>query len=112
MANTRDRENSLLASFLYADDMGMDKSGSFELDTSIFTSKFRQRVAGKINDETAAEKFYGYLSITLEAMTEGTVYEQEWADILAQTPFPLHIAKRIHSDLIKESQKRVAGRLR
>jgi len=109
MANTIDRENSLLASFLYADDVGTDKSDTFILDVKIFTSKYRKRLAEKINAETENEKLFGYLSVTIEDVTKGTPFENEWLNILVQTPFPFSVSKRIHDDLQKEFKVRVAG---
>ena len=105
--NTIDRENSILASFLYANDMGADTTEAFQLNPNIFTSAYRRATANKINDETNGEKYYGYLSITLEAHTKGTVYEQDWLDILSQTPMPFSVIKRIHSDLEHEYSNRL-----
>jgi len=107
-----DRENAVLASFLYADDMGTDKKQSFELDSRIFTSSYRRATANKINDETNNDKMYGYLSVTLQDLTANTMYEQEWINILAQTPLPFSMAKRIHNDLIVEFNNRIAKGLR
>ena len=107
--NTIYRENSLLSSFLYADDIGADKSKVFIIDPNIFTSSFRRAVADKINDETNTDKMYGFLSVTLGDHTLGTTYEQEWVDILAQTSMPFTVVERIHKDLKKEYMKRKAG---
>ncbi len=107
MANTIDRENAVLASFLYADDMGTDKTQAFELDSNIFTSSYRRATANKINDETNGDKQYGYLSVTLGDLTEGTEFEQEWINILAQTPMPFSVVKRMHNDLEIEYKKRL-----
>ncbi len=112
MANSIDRENAVLASFLYSDDMGTDKTESFELDSNIFTSSYRRATANKINDETNGDKQYGYLSITLEALTENTEFEQEWINILAQTPMPFSVVKRIYADLQKEYKARIVKGLR
>lgn len=112
MSNTPDRENAILASFLYADDMGTDKKEAFTLDSNIFTSEYRRATANKINDETSKDKMYGYLSITIEEHTKGTTFEQDWIDILAQTPMPFSVVKRIHDDLQKEHKNRLAGRFR
>jgi len=108
----KDRENAVLASFLYADDMGTDKTDAFKLEEKAFTSSYRRATANKINDETANAKEYGYLSITIEGLTEGTEFEQDWINILAQTPLPFSMAKRIHNDLIVEFNNRIAKGLR
>ena len=110
--NIIDRENAVLASFLYADDLGMDKSQTFELDQKVFTSSYRRATANKINDETNGDKLYGYLSITLEGHTEGTAYEQDWIDILAQTPMPFPVIKRVHDDLVLEYKQRTTKAFR
>ncbi len=110
--NTIDRENAVLASFLYADDMGTDKSQVFVLDSNIFTSSYRRATANKINDETNSDKMYGYLSVTLQDLTEGTEFEQDWINILAQTPMPFSVVKRICDDLKEEHKRKIAKGLR
>lgn len=107
MVSTICRENSILASFLYANDVGTDTSEAFVLDQSAFTSSFRRATANKINDETNGDKMYGFLSVTLQDHTAGTSYEQDWIDIIAQTPMPLSVVKRMHEGLLQEhSDKR------
>ena len=110
--NIIDRENAVLASFLYADDVGTDKTQAFNLDSNIFTNEYRRAVANKINDEMDGDQFMGYLSITLEGQTEGTVFEKDWIDILAQTPMPFSVVNRIHNDLKVEYKKRLARSFR
>ncbi len=94
-----DRENAVLASFLYADDMGEDTSKAFLLSEDAFTNSFRKRVATKINATTSTDKTYSVLSYDIEYSIENTIYEQQWIDILAQTPLPLTLAKRYHDDI-------------
>jgi len=105
--NIIDRENAILASFLYSDDMGTDKTQAFILDDVVFTSSYRRATANKINDETKGDKMYGYLSITLEGHTEGTIYEQDWIDILAQTPMPFNVINKVYDDLVVEHKSRI-----
>ena len=112
MAKTIDRENAVLASFLYSDDMGTDKTQAFELDSNIFTSSYRRATANKINDETSGDKQYGYLLVTLGDLTEGTEFEQEYINIMAQTPMPFSVIERMSDDLKVEYKKRLAGRFR
>ena len=112
MSNTIDRENSLLSSFLWADDIGSNKDNAFKLNSNIFTSEFRRAVANKINDETDNEKMYGFLSVTLGDHTSGTKFEQDWIDIIAQTPLILCQAKRMHDDLKTEHKERIAKAFR
>lgn len=110
--NTIDRENCILSSFLYADDMGMNKDEAFVLNESIFTSSYRRATASKINDETNNDKYYGYLSVTLQEHTKDTRFEQDWTDIISQTPLPFSVVKRIHSDLAMEYKNRISKGLR
>ena len=112
MSNTIDRENSLLSSFLWADDIGSNKDNAFKLNSNIFTSEFRRAVANKINNETDNEKMYGFLSVTLEDHTAGTTYEQEWIDIIAQTPMTFESSKRMHENLEVEYKERLAKAFR
>ena len=96
-----DIENAVLASFLYADDMGEDTSKSFILSEDAFTSDFRRRVAIRINATTTIDKAYSVLSYDIEYKIGGTIYEQPWIDILAQTPLPFSLANRYHDDIKK-----------
>lgn len=110
--NTINTENAILASFLYADDIGFDKADTFELNSKLFTSSYRRAVADKINDETNHDKMYGFLSITLEEHTKNTSYEHEWTDILAQTPYPIAQSKRLHEKLEEAYKERIAKAFR
>jgi len=105
---TLNRENSLLATFLYADDNGINKDNVFALNSRIFTSDFRRAVANKINDETINDKMYGYLGVTLRDHTSGTKFEQDWIEIEAQTPYDINAAKRMHDQLEVEYKERLA----
>ena len=46
-------------SFLYANDMGEDTDGAFMLDTTVFDSEFRQKVAQHINTCTDGDRVMG-----------------------------------------------------
>ena len=105
-----DRENAVLASFLYADDMGTDKTDTFILAVDAFTTDFRRRVANKINTTTTVNKHYSLLSYELEYAIESTQYEQEWLNILAQTPLPFSLAKKYHNDIVIVHRNRILGR--
>jgi len=72
------------------------------LSEDAFTSDFRRRVATKINATASVDKAYSVLSYDLESSIENTPYEQDWINILAQTPLPLTLAKRYHDDIRKE----------
>lgn len=102
-------ENAVLAAFLYADDMGTDKKDAFILESSAFTSSYRRAVADKINDATGGDKMYGFLSVTLEDQTAGTKFEQEWIDIISQSPLPFTVAKRYHAKLQEAYKQRLLG---
>ncbi len=99
--NVADKENAVLASFLYANDMGEDTSSTFLLSEDAFTSDFRRRVAIKINATTTVDKTYSLLSYEIENAVEDTIYEQNWLDILSQTPLPLTLALKYHDDIRK-----------
>ena len=112
-----DRENAVLASFLYADDMGEDTSKAFQLSEDAFTSDFRRRVAVKINATTATDKAYAVLSYDIENKIGGTVFEQQWNEIvsasgLSQTPLPFSLALRYHDDIRKAYDNNIAKGLR
>ena len=110
--NTIDREHSILATFLYADDTGINKDNTFKLDQNVFTSEFRRAVANKINDETETDKMYGFLSVTLEEHTKNSKFEQDWIDIISQSPMTFNSSKRIHEALELEYKERVAKAFR
>ena len=109
---TINRENALLATFLYADDFGIDKTDAFILDSNIFTSSYRRALANKINDETKGDKFYGYLLTTVGDLTVGTKFGQEYMDILDQTPLCFSVAKRYYDDLEVAYKERIVKGLR
>ena len=110
----KDRENSVLASFLDVDDLLMDKENTFLLSEDAFTSSFRKRVATKINATTSTDKAYGFLRYELETSISGTIYEHEWLEISsinAQTPLPLTLAKRYHDDIREAYNKKDGDRI-
>ena len=102
----QDIENSILATFLYANDMGDNIEDAYKLDTAIFTSPYRQRIAEKIND--VQDGAYGFLSYEIEESTQGTVYEQDFINILAQTPLGIKYSKKYHDKLQSEKRMEVA----
>lgn len=104
----RDRENAVISAFLFANDTFDELSNAFVLDEGIFSTTFKQRIAVKLNEETNGGKMYGYQSITIESAIEGTGLMAEWIEILAQTPLPLSVAKRVYEDLEKEHKQRIA----
>ncbi len=91
-------ENAILSTFLFANEMSNDLSWIFKLDTSIFSNPFRKRVAEKIN--AVEDDAYGFLSYELEESVSGTQFEQDFIDILAQTP--LSNTKKYHDKLVED----------
>lgn len=98
--NRNDIENAILSTFLLANDMSNDLSWIFKLDTSIFSSKFKKRVAEKIN--AVEDGAYGFLSYTIEESVIGTPYEQDFIDVLAAHPIT-HV-KKYHDKLVKDDE--------
>ena len=106
---TFNTENAVLATFLYADDMGYNKNDAFKLDSNVFTNSYRRAVANKINDETDSDKMYGFLSVTLEEQTANTKFEQDWIDIISQSPLTFNVAKRYYERLQEAHKQRLLG---
>lgn len=111
MANTINRENTLLSAFLFADTIPNNTENTFKIDSNIFTSSFRRSLANKINDETSCDKYYGLLIETIEDHVMGTNNELEWMNILSANPMPLSVCSRIHIKLVSEYKSRVKDRL-
>ncbi len=107
-------ENAVLCSFLFMDDvqMGGEHSFIFELNTKIFTSKYRQSVAEQINKESAGDRCFSMLNVTLEEKTHKTVYESNWLDILGQSWIPLTLAKQYYRLLEQEYRNRIIRSVR
>ena len=101
-----DIEDAVLATFLFANDFGLNMDDVFVLDVTVFNTKYKQRVAEQIN--SVQDGFYGYLMTQIEAKTAGTVYEQELINIMAQTPLTFLQAKKYYVDMVKESRLRGA----
>ncbi len=99
-------EDAVLSTFLFANDFGLDMNDVFKLDLTAFSTKYKQRVAEQINN--VQDSFYGYLMTQIEAKTVGTIYEQEFINIIAQTPLTFVQAKKYHDDLVKANRLRGA----
>ena len=91
-------ENAILSTFLFANEMSNDLSWIFKLDTSIFSSPFRKRVAEKMN--AVDDEAYGFTSYEIEESVSGTQFEQDFIEILAQTP--LSNAKKYHDKMVED----------
>lgn len=99
-------EDAILATFLYANEYDLNMDDVFKLNTTVFTTKYKQSVAKQIN--SVQNSFYGYLMTQLEAKTVGTAYEQDFINIIAQTPLTFIQAKKYYDELVKESRLRGA----
>jgi len=97
-------ENAILSTFLYANDTTPNLGWIFKLETSIFTSPFRKRIAQKINE--VEDGAYGFLAYEIEESVTGTNFQTDFMDILTQTP--LSIVKKYHDKLVKEDMMEVA----
>lgn len=99
-------QNAILATFLYANDTGEDLSQVYTLDTNIFTSPFRKRIAEKIN--AVEDNAYGFLSWSIQDSIADTNYEHEWTDLLSQTSLGLGFSKKYHDKLVADALLEVA----
>ncbi len=95
-------ENSILSTFLFANDMGENLDNVFKLDISIFKSKYRQRVAEQINNVT--DGFYDTLRIEMAEKSKTTKYEQEFIDLIAQIPITLPVAHRYYKKIVDDDR--------
>lgn len=103
-----DRENAIISSFLFANDVHENLDDAFILDESIFSTNFKKRIVAKLNEETNGDQMYGYQNIAIEEKVKDTPLVVEWIEILAQNPIPLSVAKRLYDDLVKERMQRIA----
>jgi len=93
-----DIEYSILSTFLWSQDMGLNIDDAFILAPSVFTGTNKQ-IALAINKETDNEQLYSLLNITTE-----TKYPVEWLEIAQKTPLVFTIANRLHTRLIEEQR--------
>ena len=84
-------QQSILATFLWANDMGTDTKDAFTLNQHHFTED-RYLIASKINEVTTTEdRYYGILNLELENTSP-----VEWLNISTKTPLLFEMAKKIH----------------
>jgi len=87
-------QRAILASFLWANDMGTDTAYAFPLNQHLFTGD-RYLIASKVNEITETEdKFYGILNLEIENTSH-----QEWLELSKTTPIPFTLAKKYHDNL-------------
>lgn len=108
MGINTDIQQSILSSFLFANDTGDNVEKAFVLDESVFTTPLTLRIAQKINEETKSDRMYGFQLISMENDLIHTKHAMEWIEIIAQTPIPLTVASRLHSKLILKAKQRIA----
>ena len=98
----RNIQCALLSSFLWSDDMGIDKKDAFRVDVSVFDNDFKQ-IAEKINDTTETnERFYSLLNLQIENAAPSQHFE-----IATQTPLPFSLAKKYHEQLVKDRNNKI-----
>ena len=108
MDRNTDIEQSILATFLFANDMGDDLSKTFILDKDMFTTSLTKRLVEVINDETVSDKMYGFQCASIDDDIKGTQFEHEWLQILSQTSISLLVAQRLYAKLVKKMKQRIA----
>jgi len=97
-----DIQRATLASFLWADDLGLDTKDAFLLDPYVFDGD-RRVIAHKINDTTQTEdRFYSLLNMRIQ-----NEVPHEWMEISTYTPFSLERAKLYHDDLVRERNNKI-----
>ena len=89
----RNIQETIVSSFLWADDMFMDKTDAFILDTNRF-DKDLNLIIQLINKETEDEKMYGRLNVELEYTMPNT-----WLELSTITPMPFSVLKRLYAKL-------------
>ena len=95
-------QRSILSTFLWADDLGMDKRKAFMLDESLFTGQTKQ-IAKMINAVTATDdRYYGLLNLNLENNPQ---LHQEWLFIAEeQTPMTFRTSKAYYTQLLEKNK--------
>lgn len=76
-------ECAVLSTLLYADDYGIEK---IQINPEHFYHPFNKRVAEYIHKLMQRDRCLGILIYKLTDVVEGTQWEVNWLDILAQTP--------------------------
>lgn len=100
--NHNNIENAILSSILFTNDMGENIEDVFKLDSSVFSTKFKQRVAEQINNVT--DGYYGFLMTQIEEKCIGTAYEQDFIDLIAQKPMTLGMANKYYNKLVTDKR--------
>lgn len=95
------RLKAVISAFLFASEPTDKKEDKFIIQKDITKDKFLGRLIEKINKTEFDE--LPLLSVVLEEKIQGTIYEQEFIEILGATPLTLKLAKKLHNELVKES---------
>ena len=99
-------KDSILASFIWSADVGMDTKDVFLLDVSLFKDDESKALALMINKETSGERYYSLLNMKIEQTMPSL-----WLRLSAQTPFIFTVLKRVHDDLRMKNKNIIMGRI-
>jgi len=89
----RNIQETIIASFLWADDMMMDKTDAFILDSNRF-DKDLNLIVQLLNKETDDDKMYGQLLMEME-----NTMQDLWLRLSTRTPMPFSVLKRLYEKL-------------
>lgn len=97
-----DIENAILITFLDINDLGENIEDAYKLNISIFTSKFRKRIAERINE--VKDGAYGFLSWQIEESCIDTLLEYDYTEMSKQNSLGLLFSKKYHDKLISDDR--------
>jgi hypothetical protein len=98
-------QRAILSTFLWSDDLHIDKTDSFILDLDLFDDPMRRGIAENINNTTLHhDKMYGFLNVQIEGIV---AYQYEWLEISTQTPLTFSVAKRYMDSLAKKRRDKL-----
>jgi len=98
---TNSIQNAILSTFLWLDISEYQKTDLFDLEPNAFDTELQKRVCKLINEEIQSQEyFFGYKREIFDEKIKGTVWADDWLEILSQTPLGLKAAKRYYDDLV------------
>ena len=74
----------------------------FKLDSQVFTYPYNKRVAERINETIDKEDSLSLLSFLIQDKSANTKHEQDFLEILTQTPLVISVARKYHDYLKME----------
>ena len=89
-------ERSILSSFLWSNDLGIDTGNAFILDENVFTG-IRKQIATAINEETNGDRYYGLLNMRIE-----NSQNEEWMELSQQTPTCFSFTKKNYNYILSQ----------